>query len=1032
MGPHGPDQDDRREAEGSTPRDLDERGSTPLALAETDDVSRQDEPLAEMREGRAQQHLEDLVLQQLFDVEPPTETIGRYRVLEQIGRGGMGTVLAAYDGQLDRKVAIKVLDSKGRRGRAASRRLQREAQALARLSHPNVVMVHEVGEADGEVYVVMEFLRGQSLDVWIESHPDWSEVLEVFTQAGLGIVAAHGAGLVHRDLKPHNIMRTDDGTVKVLDFGLARTDNTDLSDEGYDTPDDSPLDVRLTRSGARLGTPAYMAPEQHRGESADARTDQYGFCAALYQALYWRLPFQASTLPAMVVKILDHALEPPPAGSRVPSWVARVVYRGLAADPAERWPSMQALLHALARDPAKIRRRRATIGGLGLVAALGGYGVSQLQTAAAQACPSAQDEGDLLWSSERRSAIDVAFTAASSRLAADTLARTAEPIGAYVDALGDMRAQACEAHRAGQQSDRLFSLRTACLDVRRAGFEQLMQQFEGADAATVDNAAWAVASLSRVDPCGDAEALIASVPPPEDPEVARQVQAQREALASARSIGLAGAYDEATSRARSALERAQALEHVPLVAEAELRLGDILRESNQEQPAYDLLSRAVRSALTSVHYEAAVEALALRMWIEADRLGRPREALASHEIADAMLDTLGRPPRLEWLLLNNRAVAQFLGGELADAERSYRAALEAARSLGDNALPVEVISTLANLAILQSEGQGRPGAAAQELRSARALALELLGADHPRVYLLTSMFAEFLVAAGRPTEALDEFELALQRPAPDAYSRVKLLIDTAQVHHDSRRHEPALRHAEEALVLARESLPDDFFVSVALWRRGSARVGLGETEPGLQDLRDAVARETERVGPQGETVALAHIWAGLGLRSAGRLDEAIGELEQALEITVALGPGSQSALGRRFFELVDAYLERGLLSSAEALVLRIADAQDGAGFSADSHYRLLLDVRVGALSAARGDSAAARAAYARACPGLAVRAEPIAPDLAACRVGLARQLGPGGRAGELAGQAAEAYRELGEGFAVELREARLLAAELGR
>nr|MCH9680891.1 protein kinase [Deltaproteobacteria bacterium] len=980
MGPHRLDQDDRQEVGSRTRRDLDDGGSAPRGLANTDHASEDDEPLSDLREGRVQQQLEDKVLQRLFDVEPRTETIGRYRVLEQIGRGGMGTVLAAYDDQLDRKVAIKVLDSKGRRVRAASRRLQREAQALARLSHPNVVMVHEVGEADGEVYVVMEFLRGQSLDAWIDSHPEWPQVLEVFTQAGLGLVAAHAAGIVHRDLKPHNIMRTDDGMVKVLDFGLARAENTDLSDaseEAHDTPDDSVFDARLTRSGARLGTPAYMAPEQHRGETADVRTDQYGFCAALYQALYWRLPFEAPTLPAMVMKILHEDLPPPPAGTRVPSWLARVVQRGLAADPAERWPSMQALLQALARDPAKVRRRRATIAGLGLFAALGGYAVSQVQTAAAKACPGAQDEVDLLWSGERRRAIEVAFGAASSRLAADTLARTAEPIGAYVEGLGSMRAQACEAHRAGRESDRLFSLRTACLDVRRAGFEQLMQQFERADAAAVDNAAWAVASLPWVDRCGDAEALSASIPPPDDPEAAALVQAQREALASARSMSLAGAYDEARRRARSALERALVLDHPPLVAEAELRLGDILRESSQDALAYDVLSRAVRSALTSVHYEAAVEALALRMWIEADRLGRPREALASNEIADAMLETLGRPPRLEWLLLNNRAVAQFRAGALSDAERSYGAALEAAQAPGEGALPVEVISTQANLGILQSEGQGRPDAAARELRSARARALELLGSEHPRVYLLNSMLAEFLVAAGRPTEALSEFGPALQRPAPDAYSRVKLLIDATQANHDLRRHAAALRHAEEALELAREALPDDFFVSVALWRRGSARVGLGETEPGLQDLRDAVAREVERVGPQGDTVALARIWAGLGLRRAGRLDEAIGQLEHALEITVARGPAGQSALGRRFFELVDAYLERGSPSSAEALILRIADAQDAAGFAVDSHYRLVLDMRLGALSAARGDTAAARAAYARACPGLSVQVESV-------------------------------------------------------
>ncbi|MEM7156945.1 MAG: protein kinase [Myxococcota bacterium] len=947
------------------------------------------EPASEPRGGRGQRRLEDLVLQQLFDVEPEAETIGRYRVLERIGQGGMGTVFSAYDEGLDRKVAIKVLDSPGE-NTAASARLQREAQALARLSHPNVVTVHEVGEADGELFVVMEFLRGQSLDAWIHERPAWPEVLEVFAQAGRGIVAAHAAGLVHRDLKPHNIMRTDDGAVKVLDFGLARADDTHTDDDVEGPSEPASFDAQLTRTGALLGTPAYMAPEQHRGEPADTRTDQYGFCAALHHVLYGRLPFAADTMQVLVAKILANRIDPPPSDSQVPSWLARVVRKGLSAAPDERWPSMQALLDALARDPAKIRRRRLTIAGLGLAAVLSGYGLSELRTEAANACPSPQDERELLWSAARRESVQAAFTEANPRRGADTLSRTAEPIATYVDAMGQMRTEACEARREGGQSERLFGLRTACLDIRRAGVDQLLERFEHADAAAVDNAAWAVASLPRVEPCGDVEALLASVPPPDDPETAEQVQLLRETLASARSMGLAGAYDDALSRAKSAVETAERLDYGPAIAEAQLRHGDILREANDHTAAYDVLSRAIRSALGAMHYEAAAEAVALRNWIEADRLDRPKQALATDEIADGMLEAIGRPPRLQWLLLNNRAVAQARDGRLVEAERSYRAALEAARAPGEGALPVEVISTLANLAILQSEGLGRPGAAAKELRSARERAVALLGPENPRVFALTSMLAEFLGAAGRPQQAQQQLELARQHVPPDAYSRVQLQIDAAQLAHQRRDYEASLRNAESALTLARQQLADDSLVSVALWRRGSARVELGQTDAGLQDLEDAVARELKRSGPDSESVALARTFAGLGLQRLGRTDEAIAQLEQALEITVALGPSAQPAVGRRFFDLGDAYLQKGSLSKASALLGRIAEAQDAAGFAADSIYRLQLDLQRGALAAARGETAAARTIYQRVCPRLAARVEPDTPDLVSCRQALAR------------------------------------------
>ncbi|MCA9712595.1 MAG: tetratricopeptide repeat protein, partial [Myxococcales bacterium] len=414
-----------------------------------------------------------------------------------------------------------------------------------------------------------------------------------------------------------------------------------------------------------------------------------------------------------------------------------------------------------------------------------------------------------------------------------------------------------------------------------------------------------------VAPCGDAEALTAAVPPPDDPEVARQVQQQRESLASARSLAVAGAHERAAERARGVLQQAESLGYPPLLAEAELGLGSVLREHNEHEPAHAMLSRAVTSALRSKHYEAAVEALAQRMWLEGDPLGQPERALSSYPIADAMLDGLGRPARLEWLLLNNHAVVQFRSGALVEASRSYRDALRVARSVGERALPVEVISTRYNLAMLQSEGLGRPDVAARELRTARGQAVELLGPDHPRVFWLTFLLAENLLAAGQATAALEVLEAARDHPPPDPYGRTRLRVELAGAYDRLRRHAAALEVASEALALTEGAMPDDPLASIARWRRGIARIGLGEVDAGVRDLLDAVARESRPEGSPSSHAAMAHLWAGLGLRRAGRLDEAIAQLERALELTEALGPAAHSAIGRRFFDLVDAYLERG-------------------------------------------------------------------------------------------------------------------------
>ena len=231
-----------------------------------------------------ERQIKDRVFERLFERRERLK-IGRYDVLGRIGQGGMGVVYSAFDEELDRKVAIKLLLADELQSEHARLRFRREAQAMARLSHPNVVTVHEVGEADGRVFIAMEFVRGESLDRYCDAGAcPWQEVVELFVQAGRGLSAAHAADLIHRDLKPHNIIRADDGVVKVLDFGLALAPSADrpraeAAPEPRLRPGSSPsvLTLRLTQAGALVGTPAYMAPELLAGRDADARSDQYSF-----------------------------------------------------------------------------------------------------------------------------------------------------------------------------------------------------------------------------------------------------------------------------------------------------------------------------------------------------------------------------------------------------------------------------------------------------------------------------------------------------------------------------------------------------------------------------------------------------------------------------------------------------------------------------------------------------------------------------------------------------------------------------------
>jgi predicted Ser/Thr protein kinase len=310
-----------------------------------------------------QQILKNVIKAQLFPDHAVPVTIGRFRVLRPLGAGGMSFVYAAYDEKLDRRIALKLL--RGGETPDSQPRLLREAQAMARLAHPNVVAVHEVGTWNDQVYVAMEFVKGRDLRTWLAEAPQHhADVVEVFTAAGRGLAAAHHAGIVHRDFKPANVLLGDDGRVRVVDFGLARTGNEqlpDLSHTRLPAPITS-LSTSLTMTGALVGTPAYMSPEQHAGRLADARSDQFSFCVALWEGLYGVTPFAGQTLAALAEEVVAGRIAPVPEDSNVPAWLRRVLLRGLAVDPAARWPSMDDLLDELARDPEKLRRARLRVG----------------------------------------------------------------------------------------------------------------------------------------------------------------------------------------------------------------------------------------------------------------------------------------------------------------------------------------------------------------------------------------------------------------------------------------------------------------------------------------------------------------------------------------------------------------------------------------------------------------------------------------------------------------------------------------------
>jgi hypothetical protein len=291
--------------------------------------------------------------------------IGRYEVEHLLGRGAFGAVYAGKDPELGRPIALKLLQTLPTDGDAmAESRFLREAQSLARVSHPNVVAIFDSGVWQGRVFIAMERVDGTNLAAWLDERPrSIAEIVDVFLAAGRGLGAAHAVGLVHRDFKPANVLVSNDGKVKVSDFGLARPMGPGFvapEPASQGGPGSSDSSAPLTQAGAVLGTPPYMAPEQHLGTDVDARTDQFAFCASLYEALYGRRPFGGS-YAQLRDDILHGRVRPPPPTARVPATLHQIVLRGLAVLPGERWPTLEALLQALGRDRTRLPRRIAAV-----------------------------------------------------------------------------------------------------------------------------------------------------------------------------------------------------------------------------------------------------------------------------------------------------------------------------------------------------------------------------------------------------------------------------------------------------------------------------------------------------------------------------------------------------------------------------------------------------------------------------------------------------------------------------------------------
>jgi tetratricopeptide (TPR) repeat protein len=908
-------------------------------------------------------------------------TLGRYRILALLGEGGMGQVYRAHDDELDRPVAIKVLGAEYRaQSSQGLARLQREAQALAKLNHPNVIAIYDVATVEDVVLVAMELVEGQTLQRWLkQERRRLSDVLSIFAQAGRGLAAAHAAGLVHRDFKPANVIVGDDGRVRVLDFGLARAASS--SDDGpAATPDPARdpigppsssgrslklLSNPLTEAGAIVGTPPFMAPEQHAGDRPiDARSDQFSFCVALYRALYGEGPFAGDDYEQLSENVLAGRMRAPPVRSDVPRWVRRAIVRGLSVDPAARWPSMDALLDELARDPAARRRRIAlSLGAIGL-AALSVVGLWRGTRTVTRPCRDAAAGLRGLWDASRRAEVRAALAATGNPRAGAVFADVARGLDALAGAWVAMHTEACEATRVqGVQSEELLDLRMQCLSRHRLDLEAEVDGLRHADPQMVQRLAEKPPIFEPLAECADVATLKAAERPPADAAARAHVGELRRRLSQARAFNQLGDFQKALAPVGEVVDGARALKYRPLLAEALHERSRIQERLDQPATALETLREAAPAALAGRRDDLAVDIWTDLVWVLGVQLRRRDETRTWAGYAEAALDRLDhRDVRLARL--------ERVEGVVAFLEKRYDEAhehAERALSLYERAQPDDptihgVLTDLADIA----RDRARYDEAIDYYTRALAVAERLNGPDHPDVAITLNNRGIFFDEVGRLPEALADYQRALaieekrlgpdhaltlnsvgnigivlaklgrfrdahpmlervltvqEKRSPDSEDVASDLINIAQLSSDERRTSEALRYATRVVHLS-AALANDELGAGALQVYARALGDVGRWREALSAYEQARAKWEKIHG--GDHPELADSLVGLGRCriELGQPARAIAPLERALVLVAGRGVPVVTGAEARF-ELARAL---GATHSDEARAHELATA----------------------------------------------------------------------------------------------------------
>ncbi len=847
-GTTGPAETSRQPADGATETLY---GGEPLRQPSMDDVAKAQAPAPLERGG----------------------LLGRYILLDPIGAGGMGRVFAAYDPELDRRVAIKVLVSQS--SPDAAERLLREARSLARLQHPNVLTVHDAGSDRGRVFLATELLEGETLNVWLaDRERTQGEILDTFLDVARGLAAAHEADLVHRDVKPSNIMVTRDGRVLVVDFGIARetadAERAVVSLEHLDTLAPLPSDSASSktrhaddaRRSDRAGTPGFMAPEQHAGEDVTALADQYGFCVTLYWALTGKLPPAGGQLADKEVS---------------PAELRDVIATGLARRPEDRHASIAELERRLHAVRHRHRRRRRVMA-VAVMSLLLAAGVWAFYARARQVCFEGTERFAAIWSPERQQSLEARVARSGSvygPAAWNTIAGTLERYGR---AWADRGEQWCRAARRGAMSQELLDLRTDCLDQRLREVDASLTLAERRPELETSKVVELFDGLPRLEVCEDGRALRAMAPAPTD--ASDQLASLRAQQARLAALWSAGDHEAGLAEAHDLVAAARSFGWGPLEAEALYQHGLFEDALAQGQGARETLTEAALTAASCRHDRLTAQSLvrlvrvaalhpAPRPADNAETETVPSEVERQVNKAEQALVGLGEPALLEADLLDYRGLAARQEGAYQDAVVLHREALDRKLAIlgPDDPSVADSRLRLGNL-YLDIDDRSE---AAKQIELALEIQSRRLGEQHPSVAISLTRLARLALESGRQQEARDLHARALA----------------------------IRRHAGRS---GRTQLAE------SLTYVGELQALAGEIDAAAQSFSEALDHLEAMHGKEHRHLAVTLATMGRAWTEAGHDQRAVAPMRRALEIAEATLGAEHRMVGAVAFNLATVYV----------------------------------------------------------------------------------------------------------------------------